>query len=67
VTTTNRHLSRRRLDLSGVVLSCIGLVSGAFSYWLISAEDVNAIVIVPSIVSITVGAMHLTKREAPRR
>jgi hypothetical protein len=44
----------------------IGLIFGAVAYWLITAEHVNALVIVPSIVATTIGVTHLIKREAPR-
>jgi hypothetical protein len=37
------------------------------AYWLITVRDVNALVLVPSIVAITTGASHIAKREAPRR
>jgi uncharacterized membrane protein len=49
-----------------LTLLLIGLVSGVFSYWLITYNGVNALVIIPSIVAITIGATHITKREAPR-
>jgi hypothetical protein len=43
------------------------VVVGALAYWVIAARDANALVVVPSVVAATIGAMHLTKREAPRR
>jgi hypothetical protein len=48
------------------VLLLVGALSGLFSYWLITTADVNVLVIVPSIVAATIGALHLTKLEAPR-
>lgn len=65
MTTTHRHPSPRRLDVAGLVLTLIGLLCGAFSYWLIDAVHVSFLVIVPSIVATTLGATHLTKREVP--
>jgi hypothetical protein len=47
-------------------LTLIGLLCGAFSYWLIDAVHMSFLVIVPSIVATTLGATHLTKREVPR-
>jgi hypothetical protein len=65
--TTNRTSGpRRRLDVWGLVLLLVGALSGLFSYWLITTADVNVLVIVPSIVAATIGALHLTKLEAPR-
>ncbi|ATD70517.1 hypothetical protein CNO18_09735 [Gordonia sp. 1D] len=61
-----RQSSRRRLDLSGLLLMTVGLVFGAISYCLITFGTTNVLVIVPSVVAVTVGAMHLIKREAPR-
>lgn len=59
--------SRRRLDVASLFLLLVGLVGGAFSYWLVTAEHFNVLVIVPSIASVTLSAAHLTKREAPRK
>lgn len=58
--------SRRRLDVAGLTLLLIGLVSGFFAYWLITYQDLNAIIIIPSVIAVTTGATHLTKREALR-
>jgi len=63
VTTTTSH---RRLDVAGLLLLLVGLAFGGLGYWLTVAHDVNALVLVPSVVAITTGATHLTKREAPR-
>lgn len=64
--TNHRSTARRRLDVPSLLLALVGLVFGAISYWLIMAEAVNALVIVPSIVAVTLGITHLIKREAPR-
>jgi Na+/H+-translocating membrane pyrophosphatase len=64
VTTTTSH---RRLDVASLALLLVGLVFGVLAYWLITVRDVNALVLVPSIVAITTGASHIAKREAPRR
>lgn len=58
---------RRRLDLPSLMLLLVGLVFGVLSYWLITDHGLNALIIVPSVVAITTGAAHITKREAPRR
>lgn len=64
MTTTTSH---RRLDVASLALLLVGLVFGVLAYWLITVRDVNALVLVPSIVAITTGASHIAKREAPRR
>jgi len=66
VTTTLKSQSRRRLDVSSLVLMVIGLVFGAIAYLLATYSGVNVLVIVPSVVAVTIGAMNLVKREAPR-
>lgn len=66
MTTNHRNMARHRVDLPSVMLTLIGLIFGAVAYWLITAEGVNALVIVPSIVALTIGITHLIKREAPR-
>ncbi|BBZ65839.1 hypothetical protein MINS_12680 [Mycolicibacterium insubricum] len=66
MTTTYRRTSRRRLDLPSLALTIIGLAFGALSYRLVTYSDINALVMVPSVVAVTVGVTHLFKREAPR-
>ena len=66
MTTTLKSQSRRRLDVSSLVLMVIGLVFGAIAYLLATYSGVNVLVIVPSVVAVTIGAMNLVKREAPR-
>lgn len=58
---------RRRLDSASLALLVVGVVSAALSFWLIGMHDLSAVVIFPSIVAVTTGASHITKREAPRR
>ncbi|AIM40977.1 hypothetical protein PBI_SQUIRTY_30 [Mycobacterium phage Squirty] len=65
--TNHENATRHRLDLPSLILTLVGLVFGVISYWLISSEDVNALVIVPSVVAVVIGATHLIKREAPRQ
>ncbi|MCU1614696.1 MAG: hypothetical protein JWO98_2236 [Frankiales bacterium] len=62
--TTHSH---RRLDVASLALLLIGLVFGAVSYWLITVHGLSALIIVPSIVAVTIGATHITKREASRQ
>lgn len=66
MTTTTRRHSRRHLDVWGLALLVVGLLSAGFSYCLVAFADINVLVIVPSIVAITIGSMNLVKREAPR-
>lgn len=66
MTTTHSRRGHRRLDAASVTLLLIGLVSGLFSYWLVTYHELNALIIIPSIVATTIGATHVTKREASR-
>lgn len=67
MTAIRRVEPRRRLDVAGLLLLVVGIVSGAFAYWLTTHQGVNVLILVPSVVAITLGALHLTKRELPRR
>lgn len=58
--------SKTRLDIPSLFLTLVGLIFGGASYWLITAERANPLIIVPSVVAVTIGATHLLKREAPR-
>ncbi|AMS03842.1 hypothetical protein SEA_BAXTERFOX_32 [Gordonia phage BaxterFox] len=66
MTTTVKRPHRRRVDAVSLALMVVGLLFGAISYCLVTFADVNALIMVPSIVAATVGASHLVKREAPR-
>lgn len=57
---------KTRVDLSGVLLLIIGLLSGTLAYVMITSGGVNPLVLVPSVVAATLGATSMTKREAPR-
>lgn len=58
--------SHRRLDVASLALLLIGLVFAVISYWLVQDRGYNVLIMVPSIVSATTGALHITKREARR-
>jgi len=62
--TTMPH-SHRRIDVAGLLLLLVGLISGCVAYWVITAYSLNPLILVPSVVAATTGASHLTKREAP--
>ena len=64
--TTISRRPQRRLDLAGLALLLVGLLSGLFSYLMIQVSGVNPLVIVPSVVAVTLGASSLVKYEAPR-
>lgn len=64
--TANRTGARRRLDLWGVSLIFIGLAFGVFAFWLVNTAHFNALIVIPSIVSFTIGTAHMFKLEAPR-
>lgn len=67
MTTTNRTHSHRHLDVASLLLLLVGVVFGAFSYWLVADEGISALVLIPSIIAATTGATHITKRQAPRQ
>jgi len=54
-----------RLDGASVALLVVGLIFGALAYWLIVRDSTSPLILVPAVVAATVGATHLTKREAP--
>ena len=60
----NSQRSRRRLDAAGLILLLIGLVFGILSYWLITYQELNVLIMVPSVIAVVTGATHVTKREA---
>jgi hypothetical protein len=68
VTTTHSHhpRARRRLDVAGALVLLCGLFFGALAYWLIQERGFNALILVPAIVAVTLGSMHLWKWDAPR-
>lgn len=66
MTMTHRNTSRLKIDFASAALTVIGMVFGAVSYGLITADHANPLVIVPSVVATTLGITHLLKREAPR-
>ena len=66
MTTTQRRQARRRLDRANFILLLASIASGIGAYVLISMNEVNAIVLVPSAIAATIAATHLTKHEAPR-
>lgn len=66
MTTNHRTASRRRLDAASLVLMLIGLAFGVLSFWLITTAAFSALIIIPSIVAMTLGATHMVKRQAPR-
>lgn len=67
MTLTRKTGQHRRLDVASLLLLASGLASGIFAYWLVSNAGINVLVMIPSVVAATVGAVHLTKLEAPHR
>lgn len=66
MTMTHSRRPHRQLDLASLALLLVGLVFGGFSYWLVTNHGLNALILVPSIVAATTGALHIVKRQAPR-
>ena len=66
MTTTTHSQSQRRLDVAGLALLLVGLLTGLLAYVYVTERDINPLLLVPSVVAATTGATHLTKRVAPR-
>lgn len=64
--TISRPAPRKQLDMSSLILVFIGLSFGSYSYFLITTQDFNPLILVPSVVSFTLGVTALVKRVAPR-
>lgn len=66
MTTIQPRRQRRRLDLASLSLVLIGLAFGFLAYALIEANGYNVLIIVPAVVTLTIGLLNITKSEAPR-
>lgn len=66
MTTHKKPAAHRRIDIASAILAVIGIACAVLAYWLITNEQVNALVIVPATVAATIGVTHIIKREAPR-
>lgn len=58
---------QRRLDVSGLMLLLIGLLSLATALWAVQSFSLTPLLIAPAIITSTLGASHLTKWESPRQ
>lgn len=67
MTAIRSSRSHRRLDVASLFLLLIGLAFGILSYWLITFHNMNALVMIPSVVAVLTGITHITKLEAPRQ
>ena len=54
------------VDVASALLLAIGLFFGVVSIWLIAYNNVNPLIVLPSLVAAFTGATHLFKYEAPR-
>lgn len=61
-----RTRPRRRLDVASLALLLVGLASAVFACWLVAAHHWSALVILPAVLAVILGATHLTKMQAPR-
>ncbi len=66
MTTMSSERSRRRLDPAGLALLVVGVVFGVIAYILVTSQDMNPVLLVPSVVAATIGSSHLFKWEAGR-
>lgn len=66
MTTTHERYGRRRVDLASLALLLIGVGSSAASYWLITVDGLNPLLLIPGVVAAVIGVTHLVKTEAPR-
>lgn len=64
--TTTHSQAQRRVDLGSLALLLVGLVSGILAYLFVTQHGTDPLLLVPSVVAVTTGATHLTRRVAPR-
>lgn len=66
--TTRSHHPRatRHIDLAGLALVVCGLLSGIIAYVCVTRLGQDPLLLVPSVVAMTIGALHLTRWVAPR-
>ncbi|KAB1504588.1 hypothetical protein F7230_04630 [Corynebacterium sp. 320] len=57
---------KKGLDIPSIILLVIGIVSGIAAYQLTLTTELNALVIVPSVVAATTGALNLVTTKGPR-
>ncbi|KAB1554249.1 hypothetical protein F7232_04615 [Corynebacterium sp. 319] len=57
---------KKGLDISSIILLVIGIISGIAAYQLTLTTELNALVIVPSVVAATTGALNLVTTKGPR-
>jgi hypothetical protein len=59
-------MATRRLDVASLILMLVGFTSGYLSWRLVTERDFNALILVPSVMAVATGSIHITKRTAPR-
>jgi mannose/fructose/N-acetylgalactosamine-specific phosphotransferase system component IID len=52
--------------MASLVLLLIGVACTGVAYWLITDRGLSPLVMIPAVVAATIGASHITKREAKR-
>ncbi|MPV50151.1 hypothetical protein GCG21_09060 [Pseudactinotalea sp. HY160] len=66
VTKQAARAPARRIDLGSLALLLVGLASGALSSWFVIGAGFSPAIIVPSAAAITIGAMNLVTKQAPK-
>ena len=67
LTAMTRHEPpKRKLDLSSLALFLLGCATGIYAYVLTQTTEANALVLVPSVVTATIGALNITTTKSPR-
>ncbi|OFR68627.1 hypothetical protein [Corynebacterium sp. HMSC078H07] len=57
---------KKVIDIYSVILLALGIVSGIVAFRLTLTTELNALVLIPSVVAATTGALNLTTTKGPR-
>lgn len=63
---TVREKPKRKIDLASLMLLLLSCATGVYAYGLTQYDDANALVIVPSVIAATTGALNLITTAPPR-
>lgn len=57
---------KKVIDIYSVILLVLGIVSGIVAFKLTQSTELNALILIPSVVAATTGALNLTTVKGPR-
>ncbi len=58
--------SEKVIDIYSVILLALGIVSGIVAFRLTLTTELSALILIPSVVAATTGALNLTTTKRPR-